>query len=70
MPTAELHAWFNKFQNFFCYVYRYIQLEDCGHYFEVEGLDKFLGLGIKSDGAEIFTKLLVILQHLFVLIIN
>ncbi|XP_030831752.1 NFX1-type zinc finger-containing protein 1-like [Strongylocentrotus purpuratus] len=38
---------------------RYIQLEDCGHYFEVEGLDKFLGLGIKSDGAEIFTKLSV-----------
>ncbi|XP_030831537.1 NFX1-type zinc finger-containing protein 1-like [Strongylocentrotus purpuratus] len=38
---------------------RYIQLEDCGHYFEVEGLDKFLGLGTKSDGAEIFTKLSV-----------
>ncbi|XP_030831943.1 NFX1-type zinc finger-containing protein 1 [Strongylocentrotus purpuratus] len=38
---------------------RYIQLEDCGHYFEVEGLDKFLGFGIKSDGAEIFTKLSV-----------
>ncbi|XP_030831940.1 NFX1-type zinc finger-containing protein 1 [Strongylocentrotus purpuratus] len=38
---------------------RYIQLEDCGHYFEVEGLDKFLGLGIKSNGAEIFTKLSV-----------
>ncbi|XP_030831533.1 NFX1-type zinc finger-containing protein 1-like [Strongylocentrotus purpuratus] len=38
---------------------RYIQLEDCGHYFEVGGLDKFLGLSTESDGAETFTKLSV-----------
>eukprot|EP00057_Strongylocentrotus_purpuratus_P021710 XP_011676184.1 PREDICTED: NFX1-type zinc finger-containing protein 1-like [Strongylocentrotus purpuratus] len=38
---------------------RYIQLEDCGHNFEVGGLDKFLGLSTKSDGAETFTKLSV-----------
>nr|XP_054769133.1 NFX1-type zinc finger-containing protein 1-like [Lytechinus pictus] len=38
---------------------RYIQLEDCGHYFEVKALDHFLGLGKKNDGTETFTKLSV-----------
>nr|XP_054748302.1 NFX1-type zinc finger-containing protein 1-like [Lytechinus pictus] len=38
---------------------RYIQLEDCGHCFEVEGLDRFLGLGTKTDTTDAFTKLSV-----------